>query len=125
MQIEHDIRCEGNIAAALSVVCGVYRLDDRVILNAVEVGLHLFKVLVAHRSGCGYENREESNAHLDVFLGVADDPIAVVGLGMSVNIELERAQSVLRRGAFDIDLLVQHAGRARSVKVLYTGGSRG
>ena len=125
MQIENNIRCKDNIAAAFSVVCGVNSLDDGIVFSAVKISLDFVEVLVAHCIRCRQQNGEQGNAHLDVFLSVADDPVAVVGLGMSVNIELERTQSVLRRGAFDIDLLVQHAGRACAVEVLYTGGNRG
>ena len=118
MQIENNIRCKYDISAAFSVVCGVNSLDDGIVFSAVKISLYFVEVLVAHCIRCRQQNGEQGDSHFDIFFGVADDPVTVVGLGMSVNIELERAQSVLRRGTFDIDLLVQHAGRACAVEVL-------
>lgn len=118
MQIENNIRCKYDISAAFSVVCGVYRLDDRVILSAVKISLDFVEVLATHRSGGGNENREERNAHLDVFLSVADDPVAVVGFRVSIDIELKSAQSVLRCSTLNIDFLMKYAGRACAVEVL-------
>ena len=125
MQIENNIRCKYDISAAFSVVCGVNSLDDGIVFSAVKVGLDFVEVLVAHRIRCRQQNGEQGNAHLDVFLSVADDPVAVVGFRVSIDIELKSAQSILRCSTLNIDFLMKYAGRACAVEVLYTGGNRG